>query len=148
MKHEDPLLKIVHDLQRSGHKLIHYEAGQAAVTIPNGETTFALLRGGDWLHIASALVEAEDLKGSVYRHALGELALRAHARLLGCRLGYDEDGSLVLQADLYPDTQEAAHVAIVLGQMDYVGSRLLPLVEHTLSTGAIPDDEMFDKAFE
>jgi hypothetical protein len=82
-----------------------------------------------------------------YASLLGEFILTLHGRYLGCRLGYDEDGSLAIMADIYPDTASPKHVVAVIRQLDFVANTILPLIRNTLETGESPDSSVVDQAF-
>ena len=90
----------------------------------------------------------EEVARSADRQVLNEFLLRLHGRYLGCRLGYDTDGALVMMTDIYPGILAAQHVVDVMRQMDAVAGKLLPLLRSVVDSGELPAEPDVDAAFQ
>ena len=121
---------------------------RALVLLPDSASSFVLLHAGEWVQVATCVLEETELDDDTARPALNEFLLRVHARYLGCRFAYDEDGSLVMATDIYPENLAADHLANVVIQMDFVVSALLPLIRSTQSSKKVPSESELDRAFE
>lgn len=139
--------ELLNNIEKKNFKIINKENDQAVVQLPNSNNCFVLLRSGSWLQVAAILIENDEMTKSSFVNLLGETVLRIHSRYLGCRIGYDDDNNLTIQQDIYPENQKPEHLERVFWQMNYVGNSILPLIEKTLNSGKIPDDEEIERSF-
>ena len=123
------------------------EEDRAVITLPDGASSFVLLRAEEWMQVATILVEPGELRGARGRSRLGEFFLELHGRYLGCRFGYDEDRALAIMTDVYPGHTKAKHIVAVMAHLEYVATVVRPLIMSVLETDAIPQDSAVDAAF-
>lgn len=139
--------RILQELRSRGFS-IERDGDRVLVTLADSASVFVLLRADDWVQVASCIVGDDEIDASADTHALNEFLLHVHGRYLGCRFGYDEDGSLVMMSDVYPECLDAGHLANVMTQMDYVAGALLPVIRAACVSGELPSDSEVDRAFE
>lgn len=120
---------------------------RALVTLEESGSTWVLLSAGDWIQVAASVLDCDELGEEGGRAALNEFIMRVHARYLGCRFGFDEDGALVVMSDVYPENIRAAHLLDVMNQMDSVAGALLPLLHAAILSGQVPAESEIDRAF-
>lgn len=140
------LASLLDGLEAHDFRTLFLDGVQAGVQTPGGHATVAMTAADDWVQVSQTLIESETLDASPHAAAVYELALRLHARFLGCRFGLDEDRSLAIQYDVYPDAA-ADHVAAAINQLMYVAAAALPLFIRALAQGRVADDDI-DRAFE
>jgi hypothetical protein len=139
--------RLVEELEKDGFRVLHVEQSQAVVEIPESDSVFVLLHSEEWLQIAAVLLDRDAIQKSANEDALGRAVLRIHSRFLGCRFGYDEDSSLAIQRDIYPDNQNVPHIKTVIEQLDYIANSVLPLFQEALATGAFLDEGQINSVF-
>ena len=139
------------ELGKHRYEIVHTGSGdgdchlsEAVVRSIELEHTYLLTASDGWIQAMQTLVEAGVLESSPYMHQALHLALRLHARFLGCRFGFDEDNNLAVQYDIYPD-MTTEHVLLALGQLYYVGSSTFVLFEEVFG-GKTVDDAPIDLA--
>ncbi len=123
------------------------EDERALVTRDDVASSWVILCAQDWIQIASVVLEHDELAEEASRDVLNEFVMQIHARYLGCRFGYDDDGALVIMSDVYPEDIHATHLVNVMLQMDAVARALLPLLRTALESGELPSDREVDRAF-
>lgn len=132
------------DLQERGYETIDVESERAVIRNTEYGLVYVLTSGDEWVQAMQMMFDASQLQSPCRDSAL-TLALRLHSRFLGCRFGFDDEGNLAVQYDIYPE-MTAHHIASALGQVHYVGSRSYPLFEEVLAGTAV-DEERIDRAF-
>ena len=63
-------------LEQLGFLVLHREAQQAVVAIPDSGAKFALLVAGDWLQVGAQLMTSEALATAMNSEAVGETVMR------------------------------------------------------------------------
>lgn len=126
---------------------VERDSDRALVTSEESGSSWVLLSAGNWIQVAASVLDREEVSDEANRVALNEFLMRVHARYLGCRFGFDEDGALVVMSDVYPENVQAAHLIDVMNQMDSVTGALLPLLRAAICSGQVPSDSEVDRAF-
>jgi len=145
MAERSRLDQLLSGLKPLGFEVTEADAEQAVIRNIEQDATFVLTGGDSWVSAMQMLVDAPDLHGSDNAAAVFRFAMELHSRYLGCRFGFDEDKSLCVQYDIYPD-MTPEHVAQALTQMSYIAVTTVPLFE-TVLAGGVVDDRLIDRSF-
>lgn len=137
------LEEILKALTDNGFEVIHQEVDQAVVRQTEDLFVAALTASDAWVQASQTLLESPEFADR--RAAVATLAMRIHGRFLGCRFGFEDDGNLVAQYDVYPGESER-QLATALEQMAYVAAYTLPLFKDC-AAGVAVDDDRIDMAF-
>lgn len=107
-------------------------------------TVWSVIRVGEFIQIKGFLFEVPRAEGSPLPVTLARL----HSRVLGCRIGLDEDDELWLQHELHPHERTASAVGDVVGHMQAVADMTLDLLVAVVESGVPPTEQQIDAAFE
>ena len=145
MAERSRLDQLLTGLKRLGYEVTEADAEQAVIRNIEHDATYVLTGSESWVSAMQMLLEADELHGSEHATAVYRFALDLHGRYLGCRFGFDEDKSLCVQYDIYPD-MTPEHVAQALIQLSYIAVTTVPLFQ-TVLAGGVVDDRLIDRAF-